>query len=102
MNLETPFLSADFKRLYCDAAVFDPFSEFNPISFRRVLPFQYQEEAVDEHRLLRAEEAHLLEQNDSTRQAVVEEYSRCGLLPEAEARNLRGVVDFFDADFFEL
>ena len=102
MNLETPILSADFRRLYCDAAVFDPFSEFVPISFRRVLPFQHQEEGVDERRLLHAEEAHLLEQNDSTRQAVVEEYFNSGLLEETEAGNLRGLIDFFDADFFEL
>ena len=31
MNLEMPFLSDDFRRLYCDATVFDIFSGFNPI-----------------------------------------------------------------------
>ncbi len=102
MNFEAPFLSDDFKRLYCDAAVFDTLSVFNPISLRRVLPFQYQDEGVDDDLLLHAEEAHLLEQNDDTRRAVVNEYARCGLLPETEASNLRDVVDFFDADFFEL
>jgi tetratricopeptide (TPR) repeat protein len=102
MNMEVPFLSADFNRLYCDATVFDPFSALHPISFRRVLPFQYQEEGVDDPHLLRAEEAHLAEQIDSTRGAVVEEYSRCGLLEEADARDLRSVIDFFGADFFDL
>ena len=102
MSLEMPVLSDDFKRLYCDAAVFDIFSAFNPISFRRVLPFQYQDEGVDDDLLLHAEDAHLLEQNDDTRRAVVDEYVRCGLLPETDTSNLRDVVDFFDADFFEL
>jgi tetratricopeptide (TPR) repeat protein len=102
MNPEMSFLSADFKRLYCDAAVFDSISVLHPISFRRVLPFQYQEEGVDDRRLLEAEEAHLLEQNDDTRRAVVDEYLRCGLLQETEARDLAGVIDFYDTDFFDL
>ncbi len=102
MNPEMPFLSAEFQRLYCDTAVFETFSAFNPISFRRVLPFQYQEEGVDDRALLHAEEAHLSEQNDYTRRAVVDEYTNCGLLSETEASDLRGVVDFFDADFFDL
>lgn len=97
-----PFLSSAFQRLYCDAAVFDLFSAFNPISFRRVLPFQYQEEGVDDDLLLQAEEAHLLEQNDGTRQAVVEQYLRCGLLEEPDAQNVKVHIDFYDADFFEL
>jgi hypothetical protein len=101
-SMEAPFLSADFNQLYCDATVFESFSAFNPISFRRVLPFQHQNEGVDDAHLLRAEEAHRAEQNDSTRAAIVDEYSRCGLLGESEAGDLRGVIDFYGADFFEL
>ncbi len=94
--------SAHFNRLYCDPTIFDSLSALHPISFRRVLPFQYPEEAVDESRLLSAEEAHLADPCDATRRAVVEEYSRCGLLEQTEASTLSGVIDFFDADFFEL
>ncbi len=94
--------SADFNRLYCDATVFASFSALHPISFRRVLPFQHQDEGVDDSHLLRAEEAHLAKQSDDTRRAVVDEYCRCGLLEETEADALGGVIDFFDADFFEL
>jgi len=32
MNLAMPFLSNDFKRLHCDAAVFDSFRGFNLIT----------------------------------------------------------------------
>jgi hypothetical protein len=102
MTIEVPLLSADFNRLYGDASIFDSFSTLQPISFSRVLPFQHQDEGVDDRRLLGAEEAHLAEQSDDTRRAVVDEYARCGLLEEADAGELKGVIDFFDADFFEL
>jgi tetratricopeptide (TPR) repeat protein len=102
MKNETPCLSSGFRRLYCDPAVFDSFSTFHPISFRRVLPFQSQEPGVDDPHLIEAEEAHWAERNDATRRAVVDGYFQCGLLQQAEANNLRGVADFFDSDFFEL
>jgi tetratricopeptide (TPR) repeat protein len=102
MEAATPFLSDAFRQLYCDAAVFDSFSEFHPISFRRALPFQSPDEAIDKSRLIEAEAAHLAGPTDATRLGVVEEYFRCGLLKEPEAINLRAVLDFFDADFFEL
>jgi len=102
MNAETVFWSDDFKRLYCDPAVFDLFSTFHPISFGRVLPFQNENEGIDDLELIRAEEAHLAQRSDSTRLAVVSEYFRCGLLQEEEAANLRTIIDFYDADFFDL
>ena len=40
--------SAGFKRLYCDETLLDSFSAFHPISFKRVLPFQSPDEAVDD------------------------------------------------------
>jgi len=82
--------------------VFDSFSAFHPISFKRVLPFQSPHEAVDDRNLIEAEEAHLAERCDATRRNVIEEYFRCGLLPEGEAASLRSVVDYFDTDFFDL
>lgn len=102
MNTEPSPLSDEFRRLYCDSTVFDPFSQFLPINFGRVLPFQAGEQIPDDPELLRAEEAHLVDRNDATRRAVVDEYFRCGLLAETEASALRGVVDWFDEDFFEL
>lgn len=102
MNKENPVLSADFKRLYCDAAVYGSFSGLFPVSFRRVLPFQHSEEGVDDRHLLLVEEAHLAGQSDYSRQAIVDDYARCGLMEETEAEALRKVVDFYEADFFEL
>jgi hypothetical protein len=102
MSKAPTFLSDEFKRLYCDPAVFDSFSDLHPISFRRVLPFQFQIEGIDKTSLIAAEAAHLAEPNDATRLGVVEEYSRCDLLSAPAAFDLRGVVDFFDTDFFEL
>ncbi len=102
MSTNPPSFSELFRRLYCDTAAFDAFSALHPISFRRVLPFQYPDEGVDELSLLLAEEAHLANQHDDTRRAVVDEYARCGLLDQTDASNLTGVLDFYDADFFEL
>ncbi len=102
MKNEVSFLSPEFNRLYSDPGIFEGFSCFHPISFRRVLPFQSQDEGVDDLELLGAEQAHLAEQTDATRTRVVEEYWRCGLLEEVEAANLKSAVDFYDADFFEL
>jgi tetratricopeptide (TPR) repeat protein len=99
---DAPLLSEDFQRLYCDAAVFEPFSVLHPISFKRVLPFQSTAEVVDDRQLLETEAAHLAGRNDATRRAVVEEYFRCGLLEEMDAANLRSAIDDYDADFFEV
>jgi hypothetical protein len=102
MTPESQSLSDSFQRLYCDAAVFQDFSSWHPISFSRVLPFQPQDVVMDDARLIDAEPAHLANRNDQTRLDVVEEYRRCGLLPAADADNLKPVIDFFGADFFEL
>ncbi|MGB7747105.1 MAG: hypothetical protein WBN75_07450 [Verrucomicrobiia bacterium] len=102
MNNETLPLSNGFQRLYCDATVFDAFSALHPISFKRVLPFQSQDPVADDSRLINAEEAHLANRNDDTRRDVVEAYFQCGLLPEADAVNLKSIIDYFGADFFEL
>jgi len=102
MDSDTPTFSDGFQRLYCDATVFEGFSAFHPISFSRVLPFQAQDPVVDDARLIGAEEAHLADRNDMTRQEVIEAYSRCGLLTEEDAANVKSVIDHFDADFFEL
>lgn len=102
MNTETKRLSEGFQRLYCDAAVFDAFSAWHPVSFRRVLPFQAQDRVVDDPQLLAAETAHLANRTDSTRRGVVEAFRQCGLLSEEDAASLKPVVDYFDADFFEL
>jgi tetratricopeptide (TPR) repeat protein len=88
--------------LYCDEAVFASFSDFHPISFARVLPFQSQDLIVDDPDLISAEEAHLAERNDDTRRGVIDAYVRCGFLPAAEADNINSVIDYFGADFFEL
>jgi len=102
MNTEIRPLSNGFQRLYCDATAFEAFSTLHPISFNRVLPFQSQDPVADDARLIEAEAAHLASRNDNTRRDVVEAYFKCGLLPEAEAINLKSVIDYFDADFFEL
>ncbi len=102
METEIPLLSSGFKRLYCDTTVFDSFSTFHPISFRRVLPFRSQDPVVDDDRLIYAEDAHLADKNDDTRRGVVDAHFKCGLLEEAQAANLNSVIDFFGADFFEL
>ena len=99
---QTPIWSSDFEHTYCDATVFDSFSALHPISFRRVLPFQSSDEAVDDQNLIDAEAAHFAERNDATRRNVLEEYFRCGLLQELDAANLRSAVNFFEADFFEM
>src|SRR5512138_1592426 len=102
LSMEAPQLSADFQRLYCDKTIFTSFSALHPIRFSRVLPFQHPDEGVDDGDLLRAEANHLAKQCDATRLAVVDEYSRCGLIEETEAGQLRAAIDFFDEDFFEL
>jgi hypothetical protein len=94
--------SDSFQRLYCDAAVYDPFSTFHPISLAHVLPFQSQDTVMDDERLTGAEMAHLADRNDNTRREVIEAYAKCGLLPAAEAEDVKSVIDYYDADFFEL
>ncbi len=95
-------LSSGFQKLYCDAAVFTPFSTFIPISFHRVLPFQSGDKLVDDPGLIDAEAAHLAARNDNTRLGVIEACSKCGLLPAAGMASLKPIADNFDADFFEL
>src|SRR6267154_1421520 len=102
MTTAIPRLSDGFQRLYCDATVFASFSSLHPISFARVLPFQAQDLLMDDQRLIDAEEAHLADRNDNTRRDVIDAYAKCGLLPEVEADNLRSVIGYFGADFFEL
>ncbi len=103
MNTEIPRFSSGFERLYCDKTVFDAFSAFHPISFGRVLPFQSQDPVMDDPRLIAAEEAHLADNNDDTRRGVIDADVSCGLLPEAEADNVKSVIDDYSgADFFEL
>ncbi|HWC60148.1 MAG TPA: hypothetical protein VHC44_10690 [Verrucomicrobiae bacterium] len=94
--------SLAFQALYCNPAVFASFSSFHPISFTRVLPFRADDAVMDNHQLLTAEEAFLAAPSDETRLRVVEAFARCGLLPEEDAANLKPVIDFFGADFFEL
>jgi hypothetical protein len=99
-------LSDGFQRLYCDAAVFEGFSAFNPISFKRVLPFQPDDRVVDDPNLIEAEVAHLADRNDETRRLVIDAYAASGLLSEEDAANLRPVLDFYDGqsspEFFDL
>jgi tetratricopeptide (TPR) repeat protein len=102
MKTEIPPFSGGFQQLYCDAAVFDPFSALHPINFRRVLPFQAGDPVVDDQCLLGAEQAHFTERNDDTRRAVVDAYFNCGLLEKEDADNLKLVIDLFGFDFFEL
>jgi tetratricopeptide (TPR) repeat protein len=102
MKTEALILSSGFQKLYCDAAVFTPFSTFIPISFQRALPFLTGDVVMDDPDLVEAEELHLAARSNDTRLGVIEAYSKCGLLPKAEAASLKSVVDDFDADFFEL
>src|SRR2546421_5607225 len=102
MMSDTSQLSDDFRRVYCNGAVFDSFSAFHPISFKRVLPFQSHEQVVDDQQLLYAEETCLTDHSEDTRRNLLDEYLRCGLLAGTEATDLKGVVDFFGADFFEV
>jgi len=44
MNTDIPLLSSGFRRLYCDATVFDSLTAFHPVSFKRVLLFQSQDQ----------------------------------------------------------
>jgi hypothetical protein len=102
MSLEMPLLSNDFKGLYCDASVFDSFSGLHPICFRRVLPFQTRDELVDDRHLIHAEATHLTARTDDSRRRIVEEYTRCGLLQQADAVHLQEAIAFFGTDFFEM
>lgn len=102
MKTDMPVLSEDFQRLYCDPPVFDQFSALHPVSFTRVLPFQVQDMAADHAYLLAAEAAHLADPNDDTRSAVLDAFGRSELLSNAEVANVKSVVDFFGADFFEV
>ncbi len=102
MKTETPFLSDEFQRLYCDAKIFEGFSVLHPVSFSRVLPFQADDPMVDNPRLRAAEEALLANSSYATRLAVVEAFGECGLLPVEDVANLKQVIDYFDTDFFEL
>ena len=88
--------------MYCDAAVFENFSAWHPIRFTRVLPFQAEDPVADDPRLLAAEAAHLANPGVATRLAVVEAFGRFGLLSAEEVASLKAVLDYFDADFFEL
>ena len=89
------FLEA-FQRLYCDPAVYNPFSNVHPVSFARVLPFQPDDPMVDDPALLGAEEAHLTGRNELTRREVVDAYSRSGLLSPEEAASVKSVIDCYD------
>src|SRR5262245_3311368 len=92
--------SPSFQRLYCDPEIFASYSTFNPISFARVL--QFQDPVLDDARLLQAEEAHLAVQTDETRLHVIEAFYGCGLIAAGDSANLKSVIDFYGADFFEL
>src|SRR6202020_1156455 len=59
MKTEALILSSGFQKLYCDAAVFTPFSTFIPISFQRALPFLAGDVVMDDPDLIEAEELHL-------------------------------------------
>lgn len=99
MNPTTPAFSDDFQRLYCDPKIFEEFSPLHPVNLAFVLPFQAGDTVVDNPLLLGAEAAHLADRNAATRLAVVDAYSECGLLPEADAVNVRTVIDYFDSEF---
>jgi hypothetical protein len=102
MSPDSPIFSPDFQHLYCDRALFERLSTLHPVSFTRVLPFQHQDPVVDSTHLLTAESAHLANPSDATRLAVVEALGDCGLLPGSDVTNLKPMIDFFNADFFEL
>jgi tetratricopeptide (TPR) repeat protein len=97
-----PTFSDGFQRLYCDPAVFDPFSAWHPINIRRVLPIQPQDSIIDDERLISAELAHLDDENDDTRRAVIDAYALCGLMSQEDAANVKSVIDFYGKDFFDL
>jgi tetratricopeptide (TPR) repeat protein len=98
----TPALSSAFQQLYCDATVFDSFSAWHPISLKRALPFQPQDPVVDDQSLLDAERAHLVNQNDNNRRAVIDAYAANGLMSPEDAANVKSVIDYFGSNFFEL
>ncbi len=102
MTAKRPVLSENFQRLYCDARAFEGFSALHPVDFTRVLPFQAEDPVVDDSRLLAAEAAHLSDPKEMTRLAVVDAFARCNLLSASDAANLKPVLDYYDADFFEL
>ena len=102
MNTETRQLSAGFQQLLLRCRRVRCVQRVAPHQLRRVLPFQAQDPVVDDPRLIAAEAAHLASRTDTTRRDVVEAYRQCSLLPEEEAASLKPVVDYFDADFFEL
>jgi hypothetical protein len=102
MNTDTPRFSIGFTQLYSRAEAFDPFSVLHPVHFGRVLPFRPDDSVVDDYRLVRAEEVHLADRTNHTRQGIVDAFSDCGLLQAEEATNLKTAIDFFDADFFEM
>jgi len=99
MKTEIPVFSEAFQRLYCDATVFEGFSALFPISFSRVLPFQADDTAMDDARLLSAEAAHLANPGPATRLAVTESFGQCGLLSAEDVASLKPVLDFFDGEF---
>ena len=100
--MSTSTFSDGFQKLYCDPAVFDPFSGWHPINIRRVLPFQPQDSVVDDERVINAELAHLAQRSDDTRRAVIDAYAQCGLMSHEDAANVKSVIDFYGADFFDL
>jgi hypothetical protein len=102
MKNDAPLLSEEFQRLYCDPLVIDQFSALHPANFTHILPFQSRDAVVDDPSLLAAEAAHLENPNNHTRLAVLDAFGQCGLLSNDEVANLKSVVDFFDADFFEV
>ena len=95
-------MSENFQRLYCDARAFEGYSALHPVDFKRVLPVQAGDPVVDDARLVAAEAALLADPNEMTRLAVVDAFARCNLLPASDAANLKPVIDYYNADFFEL
>jgi hypothetical protein len=95
-------LSEGFQRLYCDPALFEIISTWHPISLKRALPFRPGDTVADDPHLIDAELAYLADKNDDTRRAVIDAYTRCGLLSEDDAANVISVIDFFGADFPDL
>jgi hypothetical protein len=102
MKTEAPVLSENFQRLYCNAGAFEGFSALHPVDFKRVLPFPAGDPVVDDSSLLAAEAAHLADPSEMTRLAVVDAFAGCNLLSASDAVNLKPVIDYYDADFFEL
>ena len=102
MTNDIRHLSVGFQRLYCEANIFEAFSVLHPISFKRVLPFRTWDTVVDDPHVIFAEQAHLADRSDNTRLAVVDAYARCGLLQQAEAADLKFIIDYFATDFFDV